>query len=126
MTTINSSQNDAPQKTTPLKTLLIAILAGIGASACCVAPLILLSLGLGGAWVGNLTAMEPYSGYFSALTLIMLALAFRQLYLLPAKCEQGAVCANPNVLKNQQIIFWLVTVILLLMISFPYYADLIL
>ena len=49
---------------TPNRSLLLAIVAGLGASACCIGPLLLLSLGIGGAWVGNLTAMEPYSGYF--------------------------------------------------------------
>ncbi|MGH8105891.1 MAG: mercuric transporter MerT family protein, partial [Arenimonas sp.] len=35
-----------------------ALLAAIGASACCIGPLVLVSLGIGGAWVTNLTAME--------------------------------------------------------------------
>src|SRR6266542_3122810 len=40
--------------------LVAGILAAIGASVCCVAPLVLLALGIGGAWIGNLTAFEPY------------------------------------------------------------------
>jgi len=106
--------------------LILAILAGIGASACCIGPLLLLSLGVSGAWIGNLTAMEPYSGYFSVFTLIVLALVFRKLYLIPQQCDQGSLCANPKVLGKQRIIFWLVSVILIAMISFPYYADYIL
>ncbi|MBL4941253.1 MAG: mercury transporter MerT [Colwellia sp.] len=109
------------------KSLLVAILAGIGASACCIAPLLLLSLGLSGAWVGNLTAMEPYSGYFTAATIIMLAIVFHQLYMKsnnrPQPCAKGSLCENPNVLKNQRIIFWVVSIILLAMVSFPYYAE---
>jgi hypothetical protein len=34
------------------------VLAGIGASMCCVAPLLLVSLGIGGAWIGGLTALK--------------------------------------------------------------------
>ncbi len=105
------------------RSLILAVIAGIGASACCIGPLLLLSLGLGGAWVGNLTAMEPYSGYFTALTFIILAVVFHKLYIAPQKCEQGAVCANPKVIKNQRIIFWLVSIMLLAMVSFPYYAE---
>ncbi|MGH8032003.1 MAG: mercuric transporter MerT family protein, partial [Luteimonas sp.] len=37
--------------------LVAGVLAAMGASVCCVAPFVLLSLGIGGAWVGNLTAM---------------------------------------------------------------------
>ena len=108
---------------TPNRSLFLAIVAGIGASACCIGPLLLLSLGLGGAWVGNLTAMEPYSGYFTAITLIILGVVFHKLYITPKNCVEGSVCANPEVLKNQRIIFWLVSIILIAMMSFPYYAE---
>ena len=40
--------------------LAAGVLAAIGGSLCCVAPLVLLALGNGGAWIGNLTALEPY------------------------------------------------------------------
>lgn len=105
--------------------LFLAALAAIGASACCIGPLLLLSLGIGGAWMSNLTAMEPYSPYLTGLTVIVLAVVFRSLYLVPQKCDDGAVCANPKVLRNQRIIFWVVSVILTAMVTFPYYAELI-
>jgi mercuric ion transport protein len=47
--------------------LVAGILAALGASACCVGPLLLLTLGIGGAWVGRLTVLEPYRPYFTAL-----------------------------------------------------------
>jgi mercuric ion transport protein len=115
--------NTTTNSSVPNRSLLLAILAGIGASACCLGPLLLLSLGIGGAWVGNLTAMQPYSGYFTAATLIALALVFKKLYFNNKQCQQDSVCANPNVLRSQRIIFWLVSIILISMISFPYYAD---
>lgn len=105
------------------RSLLLAIVAGLGASACCIGPLLLLSLGLGGAWVGNLTAMEPYSGYFTAVALVILGVVFHKLYIAPQKCEEGTICANPKVLKNQRTLFWIVSIILIAMMSFPYYAD---
>ena len=105
------------------KSLLFATLAAIGASACCIGPLLLLSLGIGGAWISNLTAMEPYSPYFTAVTVIVLALAFKQLYFKPQTCDQGLVCANPKVIRNQRIIFWIVTIVLLAMVTFGYYAE---
>src|ERR1700730_5336125 len=48
------------------------ILGAIAASSCCVAPLVLFSLGTSGAWVGNLTALAPYQPYFIAATLVCL------------------------------------------------------
>lgn len=56
-------------------------LAAIGASACCVGPLLLVSLGIGGAWMSTLTSMEATRPFFIALTLIFLVLGFRRLYL---------------------------------------------
>ena len=103
--------------------LFLATLAAVGASACCIGPLLLLSLGIGGAWMSNLTAMETYSPYLTGLTVIVLAVVFRSLYLMPQKCDEGAVCANPKVLRNQRIIFWIVSVILMAMVTFPYYAE---
>lgn len=37
------------------------ILGAIAASSCCILPLVLFSLGIGGAWIGNLTALAPLS-----------------------------------------------------------------
>lgn len=45
--------------------LVGAVVSAVGASICCVGPLLLLGLGVGGAWVGNLTAMEEYRPYRS-------------------------------------------------------------
>jgi mercuric ion transport protein len=111
--------SDSPKSN---RSLFVAALAAIGASACCIGPLLLLSLGISGAWIGTLTAMEPYSAYFSVATLLILAMVFRQLYLVPQRCEQDTVCANPNVQRNQRILFWIISAVLMAMITFPYYA----
>ena len=63
--------------------LVAGVLAAIGASVCCVGPLVLLALGIGGSWVSSLTAMDPYRPVFIGLTLLFLGLAFRKLYLVP-------------------------------------------
>ena len=39
--------------------LVAGALAAIGASVCCVVPLVLLMMGIGGAWIASLTALEP-------------------------------------------------------------------
>lgn len=41
--------------------LVAGVMSAIAASVCCVGPLLLLALGIGGAWIGNLTALEPLS-----------------------------------------------------------------
>ena len=106
--------------------LVAGVLAAIGASVCCVGPLVLLTLGIGGAWIANLTALEPLRPWFIAATLLFLGLAFRRLYLQPQVCEPGAVCAEPIVLKRQRLIFWVVTLALLALLSVPWLAPLLL
>lgn len=106
------------------KTLLAAgIVAGVGASVCCVGPLALLGLGVGGAWIGNLTAFEPYRPAFMTLTLLFVGLAFRSLYLVPQACEPGASCADPRSLQRQRALFWAVTTLLLGLLAVPLLAP---
>ena len=103
--------------------LVAGVLAAIGASVCCVGPLVLLTLGIGGAWIANLTALEPMRPWFIAATLIFLGLAFRRLYLQPQVCEPGAPCAEPLVLKRQRAIFWAVALALLALLAAPWLAP---
>lgn len=105
-------------------TLWASALAAIGASLCCVAPLVLVSLGLGGAWLATLTQFEPLRPLFIALTLGLLALAWHRLYRRAAVCVPGQVCADAAVLRRQRHIFWGVAVPLLLLLAFPWYAFL--
>lgn len=103
--------------------LVAGALAAIGASACCVGPLVLLALGIGGAWIGNLTALEPYRPIFIGLTLMFLALAFRKLYLVPKICTPGMHCAEPHTIKRQQAMFWIVSSLLLGLLAVPWIAP---
>jgi len=46
--------------------LLVGGLTALLASTCCLGPLVLVALGFSGAWIGNLTVLEPYRPYFMA------------------------------------------------------------
>mgnify|MGYP003394543692 CR=1 FL=1 len=106
--------------------LVAGVLAGIGASLCCVAPLVLLTLGVSGAWIGSLTALEPVRPVFIGLTLIFLGLAFRRLYRLRQVCEPGTACADSKTLPRQRFVFWLVALAVLGLLAVPWLAPLIL
>lgn len=103
--------------------LVAGVLAAIGASVCCVGPLVLLMLGIGGAWIANLTALEPLRPWLIAATVLFMGLAFRRLYLQPQVCEPGAVCAEPIVVKRQRLVFWVVALALLTLLSVPWLAP---
>jgi mercuric ion transport protein len=103
-----------------------AALAAIVSSLCCVAPLVLLTLGVSGAWISQLTALEPYRPIFIGVMVIFLGLAFRQLYIVPARCAPGEACANSGLQRRQRQVFWVVVVGLASLIAFPWYAPLLL
>ena len=105
-------------------TLIAGALAAVGASVCCVGPLVLLALGIGGAWIGNLTALEPYRPIFIGLTLLFLGLAFRKLYLVPQVCAPGTACADPQAIKRQRLMFWLVALLLAGLLAVPWLVPL--
>src|SRR5260370_5739607 len=99
--------------------LVAGILAAIGASACCVGPLLLLALGVSGAWISSLTALEPYRPIFIGLTLLFLAGALHPLYLARRLCTPGSACTNPNPLKPQRLAVLILTILVLSLTAVP-------
>lgn len=105
------------------RSLLAGIAAAIAASVCCVGPLVLLALGVSGAWIAQLTALEPIRPVFIGVTLLLLSLAFYKLYIEPRACAPTKACAAPASLRRQRAIFWFVTLFVAALLAFPWYAQ---
>lgn len=107
-------------------TLIGGALAAVAASACCLGPLVLVSLGIGGAWISNLTLLEPFRPAFIALALICMALAYRKIYHAPAAeiCQPGTVCAMPQANPRYRAVFWLVSLLVIVALAYPYFVPL--
>lgn len=103
--------------------MIAGAFAAIGASVCCVGPLLLLALGIGGTWVSGLTAMEPFRPFFIGLTLLFLGMAFRRLYLVAPACTPDTPCADPRTFKRQRLTFCIVAVLLLGLLAVPLLAP---
>jgi mercuric ion transport protein len=80
-------------------------LAAILASTCCLGPLVLVALGFSGAWIGNLTVLEPYRPIFIGAALVALFFAWRRIYRPAQACKPGEVCAIPQVRATYKFIF---------------------
>ncbi|WGS20264.1 MULTISPECIES: mercuric transporter MerT family protein [unclassified Bradyrhizobium] len=103
------------------------ILGALAASSCCIVPLILFSLGIGGAWIGNLTALAPYKPLFVAATAGFLGYGFYLVYWKPRQpCSEGAVCARPIPNRLVRFALWIATVLVAAAFSFDYVAPLLL
>jgi mercuric ion transport protein len=104
--------------------LLVGGLAAILASTCCLGPLILVALGLSGAWIANLTLLEPYRPFFIAGALVALFFAGRRIFRPARSCQPGEVCAVPRTRRIYKIVFGVVSALVLVALIYPYVAKL--
>lgn len=89
-----------------------AALGAVVASSCCIGPLLLVILGVSGAWIGNLVALEPYKPIFLVVTALLLGAGFRQVYFKPrAVCAEGSYCARPGSAAITKSVLWIATVL---------------
>jgi mercuric ion transport protein len=102
------------------KALAAGGVAAILASTCCLGPLVLVGLGFSGAWIGNLTALEPYRPLFIGAALVALFFAWRRIFRPALACKPGEVCAIPQVRTTYKLIFSIVAVLVLVALGFPY------
>ena len=103
--------------------MLTGGLAAILASTCCLGPLVLIALGVSGAWISNLTLLEPYRPIFVGAALVALIFAYRRIWRAPEVCEPGTVCALPQVNRGYKSLFGFVVVLVIIALGFPLVAP---
>lgn len=100
------------------------VIGAVLASSCCVVPLLLLTLGVSGAWIGNFTALEPFKPWFLAVALAFIALGFRQVYFeVKPACVAGAYCAKPERIVVTKAALWIATLLVVLSASIDWWAP---
>ncbi len=75
------------------------LLGALAASSCCILPIVLFSLGVSGAWIGNLTQIAPYQPYIIPATLGLLGGGYWLVHRSSeAACADGNACTRklPN------------------------------
>lgn len=119
---------DAQAGRPPSSAVLAAagIVAAIGASSCCVLPLVFFALGVSGAWISNLTALAPYQPIFVAAAVACLGFGFVRVYRRPAACADDQACARPLPNRAVKLSLWLAAILVVVAVVFPYAAPLIL
>lgn len=104
--------------------LVFGGVAAILASTCCLGPLVLVMLGFSGAWIANLTVLEPYRPFFIGAALLALFFAYRRIFRPAQSCKPGEVCALPQVNAAYKMIFWVVAALVFIALAFPYVLPL--
>lgn len=106
------------------KLIAAGIIAALGASLCCITPVLALVAGIGGV-ASAFSWLDPYRPYLITLTVGVLAFAWYQ-KLKPKK--QAVVCDCEDDKQEKPFVqskafLGVVTVLALLLLSFPYYPD---
>jgi mercuric ion transport protein len=96
--------------------------SALGASTCCVLPLVLVSMGFGGAWIAQLRALEQFQWVFIGLAVAAFGYAFYRLYLRPARCAPDTAC-TPATRRHQRIAFWATLVTAKAVLLAPFYVP---
>lgn len=81
--------------------------AGLLAMSCCILPLVLVSLGIGGAWMSYLTALSPYQPYFLGAGAISIGAGLWRAYRKPKACAPGSLCAKPSTGRITKSLLWI-------------------
>lgn len=95
------------------------VVSALGASTCCVLPLVAVSIGLGGAWIAQLRELERFYPVFVGIAIAAFGYAFYRLYMRPAPCGPEAACVTPPQRRRQRIAFWSTLVSAKALILFP-------
>jgi mercuric ion transport protein len=109
-----------PVSKSSLAAIGLALLAAIGASVCCVVPLVLVLLGISGAWIAHLTAFDPWRPWFIAATLLCLGMAFWVLYGPSSQCRTEGACVESATLRRRRFWLWIASAVIMLLLLLPY------
>ncbi len=97
------------------------ILGALAATGCCILPMVLFSLGVGGVWIGRLASLAPYQPYFIGFAALSIGYGFWQIYRRPrAACAEGDACTQPLPKRLVKTALWSATVLVLAAIIYPF------
>lgn len=100
------------------------VIGAILASTCCVVPLVLVMLGVSGAWIGNLTMLEPYKPLFAAVALVFVGLGFWHVYFRTEReCAEGSYCARPRSSIITKSALWIATILIAAALTINWWAP---
>lgn len=88
------------------------VVASLGiCAACCLLPMILIVLGVGGAWAGRLEALAPFKWYFVGATALLLGFGFYSVYFRSKQCSAGPQCKSCRSGRGVKVLLWAAAVL---------------
>lgn len=130
----NAEETDTKAKVGALAAGSGAVAAAFAAAACCIGPLLVAVLGIGGA--GAMVALAPYRPYFMVATVLMLGVGFFMVYrkrpapaaVAGAAGETGTACGcddeAPKKKRNlAKVMLWVATAMVIMFSASPYIIE---
>jgi mercuric ion transport protein len=99
----------------------VGVLGALGVASCCLIPSLLLALGLSGAWITGLIALNPYKPILVITTVGLLGYCYYRLYWTSqaAHVSEG-VCGCSPLNRAAKLGLWGATVLVLVALAFDY------
>ena len=106
-----------------MKLVVGSLVAALGASACCLGPVVFSILGAGALGAAS-TRLEPLRPLFVGLTGVFLVAGFFVTYRRDRdeSCGPGEACP-PKANKTAKVLLWIATFVAVLLVTFPYYVN---
>ncbi len=98
-----------------------AVLTAIGASLCCIGPILTLIFGVGA--FGAATIFASARPYLLVVAVLALAFGFYRLYLRRESCPPGEACPTNPASRVARLTLWTASVAVLIFALSPYYVG---
>ena len=100
------------------------VVGAVLASSCCIGPIVLITLGASGPWIGKLTALNAYQPLFVGLTAAFLGYGFWRVYWkLDLDCDDES-CATPRTDRVVKVALWTATALVIVALTTDLWAPL--
>lgn len=104
-----------------------SLFGALAMTSCCILPLVLVSFGVGGVWVAQLTALYAYKWYTFAAASAFIGWGFWKVHRAETgECRDGAACTRPVNRRLMKASLWLAAAVTAIAMIFPYITPYIL
>jgi mercuric ion transport protein len=100
------------------------VVGALLASSCCILPLVLITLGASGPWIGKLTALKAYQPLFVGLTAAFLGYGFWHVYRKSDLDCDDEFCTTPRSDRVVKVALWTATALVIVALTTDLWAPL--
>ena len=83
------------------------VIGAVGASSCCLLPLVFALTGISGAWIGSLVRLAPYQPIFLGIAGLSIGMGLWRVYRKPGQPCGGPQCGTTAPRDVTKAVLWL-------------------